>query len=139
MDGSGYPDGKRGDEISDYAKIVAIAEVYEAITHSRPYRREKIIPYQAVKTIVQKEKNSFAPEIIKVFLNSISPYPPGSFVLLNSGAIGRIISVNKSLPLRPVVEIFFDADGKPPEQPIRIDLAKAPVVNIDKALDEDDL
>jgi HD-GYP domain-containing protein (c-di-GMP phosphodiesterase class II) len=129
VDGSGYPDGK----------IVAIAEVYEAITHARPYRREKIIPYQAVKTIVQEEKNSFAPEIIKVFLNSISPYPPGSFVLLNSGAIGRIISVNKSLPLRPVVEIFFDATGKPPEQPIRIDLAKAAVVNIDKALDEDDL
>jgi HD-GYP domain-containing protein (c-di-GMP phosphodiesterase class II) len=139
VDGSGYPDRKRGDEISDYSKIVAIAEVYEAITHPRPYRREKIIPYQGVKTIVQEEKNSFAPEIIKVFLNSISPYPPGSFVLLNSGAIGRIISVNKSLPLRPVVEIFFDADGKPPEQPMRIDLSKAPVVNIDKALDEDDL
>ncbi len=139
VDGSGYPDRKRGDEISDYAKIVAIAEVYEAITHPRPYRREKIIPYQAVKTIVQEEKNSFAPEIIKVFLNSVSPYPPGSFVLLNSGAIGRVMSVNKSLPLRPIVEIFFDAAGKPPEQPMRIDLAKAPVVNIDKALDEDDL
>jgi HD-GYP domain-containing protein (c-di-GMP phosphodiesterase class II) len=139
VDGSGYPDGKRGDEISDYAKIVAIAEVYEAITHPRPYRREKIIPYQAVKTIVQTEKNSFAPELVKVFLNSVSPYPPGSFVLLNSGAIGRVISVNKSHPLRPVVEIFFDADGKPPETPMRIDLAKAPAVNIDKALDENDL
>jgi HD-GYP domain-containing protein (c-di-GMP phosphodiesterase class II) len=139
VDGSGYPDGKRGDEISDYAKIVAIAEVYEAITHPRPYRREKIIPYQAVKTIVQEEKNSFAPEFVKVFLNSVSPYPPGSFVLLNSGAIGRVISVNKNLALRPIVEIFFDADGKPPETPMRIDLAKAPVVNIDKALDENDL
>jgi HD-GYP domain-containing protein (c-di-GMP phosphodiesterase class II) len=139
VDGSGYPDRRRGDEISEYSKIVAIAEVYEAITHPRPYRREKIIPYQAVKTIVQEEKNSFAPEIIKVFLNSVSPYPPGSFVLLNSGAIGRVISVNKSLPLRPIVEIFFDASGKPPEEPMRIDLSKAPVVNIDKALDEDDL
>ncbi len=72
-------------------------------------------------------------------MNSVSPYPPGSFVLLNSGAIGRVISVTKNLPLRPVVEIFFDASGKPPEEPMRIDLAKAPVVNIDKALDEDDL
>lgn len=138
-DGSGYPDGKRGDEISDYAKIVAIAEVYEAITHPRPYRREKIIPYQAVKTIVQTEKNSFAPDLVKVFLNSVSPYPPGSFVLLNNGIIGRVISVNKTLPLRPVVETFFDADGRPPEKPSRIDLAKAPAVHIDKALDENDL
>jgi HD-GYP domain-containing protein (c-di-GMP phosphodiesterase class II) len=139
VDGSGYPNGKRRDEISDFAKIVAIAEVYEAITHPRPYRREKIIPYQAVKTIVQKEKNSFEPELVKVFLNSISPYPPGSFVLLNNGVIGRIYSVNKTLPLRPVVEIFFDSDGRPPENPSRIDLAKSSVVNIDKALDENDL
>ena len=139
VDGSGYPDGKRGDEISDYAKIVAIAEVYEAITHPRPYRREKIIPYQAVKTIVQEERNSFEPALVKVFLNSVSPYPPGSFVLLNNGVIGRVISVNKTLPLRPVVETFFDEDGKPPETPSRIDLAKAPVIHIDKALDENDL
>ncbi|NIO49836.1 MAG: HD domain-containing protein [Candidatus Aminicenantes bacterium] len=139
VDGSGYPNGKRRDEISDFAKIVAIAEVYEAITHPRPYRKEKIIPYQAVKTIVQKEKNSFEPEMIKIFLNSISPYPPGSFVLLNNGVIGRIFSVNKTLPLRPVVEIFFDSDGRPPEKPTRIDLAKSTVVNIDKALDENDL
>jgi HD-GYP domain-containing protein (c-di-GMP phosphodiesterase class II) len=139
VDGSGYPNGKRGDEISDFAKIVAIAEVYEAITHPRPYRKEKIIPYQAVKTIVQEEKNSFAPEMVKVFLNSISPYPPGSFVLLNNGVIGRIISVNKTLPLSPIVEIFFDSDGRPPEKPTRIDLAMSSVVNIDKALDENDL
>lgn len=139
VDGSGYPNGKRGDEISDFAKIVAIAEVYEAITHPRPYRREKIIPYQGIKTIVQTEKNSFDPELVRVFLNSVSPYPPGSFVLLNSGVIGRIYSVNKDLPLRPVVEIFFDSDGRPPEKPMRIDLAKSSVVNIDKALDENDL
>ncbi len=139
VDGSGYPNGKRGDEISDYAKIVAIAEVYEAITHPRPYRKEKIIPYQAVKTIVQREKDSFEPELVKVFLNSVSPYPPGSFVLLNNGVIGRIFSVNRALPLRPVVEIFFDSDGRPPENPTRIDLAKTSVVNIDKALDENDL
>jgi len=139
VDGSGYPTGKRRDEISNFAKIVAIAEVYEAITHPRPYRKEKIIPYQAVKTIVQKEKNSFEPEMVKVFLNSISPYPPGSFVLLNNGVIGRIFSVNKTHPLRPVVEIFFDSDGRPPEKPTRIDLARSSVVNIDKALDENDL
>jgi len=139
VDGSGYPNGKRGDEISSYAKIVAIAEVYEAITHPRPYRREKIIPYQAVKTIVQQEKNSFEPELVKVFLNSISPYPPGSFVLLNNGIIGRVISVSKTHPLRPVVETFFDEDGKPPEKPMRVDLAQASMVRIDKALDENDL
>ena len=139
VDGSGYPNGKRGDEISRFSKIVAIAEVYEAITHPRPYRKEKIIPYQAVKTIVQKEKDTFEPEFVKLFLNSVSPYPPGSFILLNNGVIGRVYSVNKGFPLRPVVEIFFDSDGRPPEKPTRIDLSKSPVINIEKALDENDL
>ena len=69
IDGTGYPEGKKGEEISEYAKIVAIAEVYEAITHPRPYRREKIIPYEGVKVIVQNGKNSFDPELVKVFLN----------------------------------------------------------------------
>ena len=139
VDGSGYPNGKRGDEISRFSKIVAIAEVYEAITHPRPYRKEKIIPYQAVKTIVQKERDTFEPEFVKIFLNSVSPYPPGSFILLNNGVIGRVYGVNKGLPLRPVVEIFFDSDGRPPEKPTRIDLSKSPAINIDKALDENDL
>lgn len=139
IDGTGYPEGKRGDDISEYAKIVAIAEVYEAITHPRPYRREKIIPFEGVKTIVQKGRSSFEPELVKVFLNSISPYPPGSFVLLNTSAIGRVYSVDRNIPLRPVVEIFFDTDGKPPEKPKRIDLAKTSALQIEKALDENDL
>ena len=139
VDGTGYPDGKRGEEISEYAKIVAIVEVYEALTHPRPYRKEKIIPYEGVKIIIQKERKSFDPELVKVFLNSITPYPPGSFVLLSNKEIGRVFSINKNLPLRPVVEIFFDSDGTPPEKPTRIDLSRAHILYIDKALDENDL
>jgi len=137
IDGTGYPEGITGKEIAEYAKIVAIVEVYEAITHPRPYHRN--IPYEGARMIVQEAKSSFEPEYVKLFLNYITPYPPGSLVLLNNNEVGRVININEGLPLRPVVEIIYDSEGKPPEKPKSIDLSKSPVLNIKKAVDESNL
>jgi len=57
-------------------------------------------------------------------------------VLLNNNEIGRIVQTHEDRPLRPVVEIFFDSEGKPPEEPKRIDLTKSPVLHIEKAMDD---
>jgi putative nucleotidyltransferase with HDIG domain len=134
IDGTGYPEGKKGKEISKYAKIVAIVEVYEALTHPRPYHRN--IPYEGAKMIVQEADASFEPELVKLFLNHITPYPPGSYVLLNNNEIGRVISINEGLPLRPAVEIVVDAEGNPPEKSKTVDLSKSPVLNIKRALED---
>ncbi len=136
IDGSGYPEGKNGPEISESAKIIAMIEVYEAMTHPRPYRGQKIIPYDGVREVVQEAKRSFEPRLVKKFLRFITPYPLGSFVLLNNNEIGRIVQTHEDRPLRPVVEIFFDSEGKPPEEPKRIDLTKSPVLHIEKAMDD---
>jgi len=134
IDGSGYPEGKKGDEISDYAKIVGIVEAYEARTHPRPYHR--ILPYEGVKMIVQASRTAFDPELVKAFLKNVTPYPPGSFVLLNNDEIGRVIAVNEDLPMRPVVEVVLDADKNFLEKPIKINLADSPVLSIKTALSE---
>ncbi len=134
IDGTGYPEGKKGEEISEFAKIVAIIEVYEAVTHPRPYHR--VIPYEGVKMVVQEARTSFEPKLVKTFLNYVTPYPPGSYVLLNSNEIGKVISINENLPMRPVIEVFINGGGKRLEKPKRIDLAKSPVLYISKALDE---
>jgi HD-GYP domain-containing protein (c-di-GMP phosphodiesterase class II) len=139
MDGTGYPEGKKGEDIAECARIVAILEVYEALTHPRPYRRSKFIPYDAVKMIIQEGKSSFDLELVKTFLNLVTPYPIGSFILLNNGEIGRVVGVNEGLALRPVVEIYFDKEGKPPENPTKIDLTKSSILYIEKAIDENDL
>ena len=136
MDGTGYPEKRRSMEVSESAKIVAIVEVYEAMTHPRPYRGEKIIPYEGVRQVVQEAKSAFEPRLVKKFLSFITPYPLGSFVLLNNNEIGRVVKTYEDQPLRPVIEIFFDSEGKPPENPKRIDLSKSPVLHIEKAVDE---
>jgi len=137
IDGTGYPEGKKGEEIAEFAKIVSIIEVYEAATHPRPYHR--IIPYEGVKMVVQEARTSFEPKLVKTFLNHITPYPPGSYVLLNNNEIGRVFSINENLPLRPVVEIIIDAGGNRLEKAKRIDLAKSPVLYISKALSDTNL
>jgi HD-GYP domain-containing protein (c-di-GMP phosphodiesterase class II) len=138
-DGSGYPKGIKGNEISRYAKIVAIVEVYEALIHPRIYRRKENIPYNGVKKLIQEERNSLDSRLIKVFLNCITPYPPGSIILLNNSEIGRVVAVNKTIPLRPVVQILYDTKGKPPAEPKMIDLSESPVLYIEKALEESEL
>ncbi|MBN1273902.1 MAG: HD-GYP domain-containing protein [Candidatus Aminicenantes bacterium] len=138
INGRGYPDGKSMNEISKSAQIVGIAEIYEAMTHHRPYRIKSFIPFEAVKNIVKEEKDSFSPELLKVFLNYITFYPMGSYVRLNSGEIGKVVSVNPDAPLRPVIEIIRNPEGRFSEIPIHIDLEKSPVLYIEKALDENE-
>ena len=136
IDGTGYPEGRKGSEISESAKIVAIVEAYETMTHPRPYRRDKVIPYDGVRKVVQEAKSTFETRLVKKFLKFITPYPLGSFVLLNNNEIGRVAQAHDDHPLRPVIEIFFDSNGKPPEEPKRIDLAASPVLHIEKAIDD---
>ncbi len=138
FNGKGYPEGKKGKEISKYAQIVGIAEVYEALTHVRPYRNNRIIPFEAVKIIVLEENDSFYPELLKAFLNYVTFYPIGSYVKLNSDEIGKVVSVNKKIPLHPVIEIIQNSDGSPVEEKRQIDLAKSPFLYIEKALDENE-
>jgi len=138
-DGTGYPEGKKGDEISEFAKIAAIAEVFEAMTHPRPYRTVRIIPFAAVKMMIQEDEAKFDQKMLKAFLNYITFYPINSFVALNNNEIGRVIGINNLSPMRPIVEIVFDGQGNQLKKLKIIDLAKSPVLFIKKAIDEQSL
>jgi len=138
-DGTGYPEGKKGDEISEFAKIAALAEVFEAMTHPRPYRTERIIPFAAVKMIIQEDEAKFDQKVLKTFLNYITFYPINSFVILNNNEIGRVIGINNLSPLRPIVEIVFDGQGNQLKKLKIIDLTKSPVLFVKKAIDEQGL
>lgn len=136
IDGTGYPEGKKGDQISKYAQIVGIAETFEALTHPRPYRTQTTIPSEGVKIIVTEESKSYQREILKAFLDYISFFPVGSFVLLNTNEIAKVISINRKFPLRPIVDIVLDANKEPLERTKTIDLSKSPPLYIEKGVDE---
>jgi len=133
IDGSGYPLGITGERISDYAKIIGLADTYEAITHYRPYRRAKM-PHQAIREITGPLKILFELEIIKAFLNKISIYPVGSFVRLNTAEVAKVISPNALFPLQPVVLILFDSCSRRTVKPRLLDLSQDNTVYIKESV-----
>lgn len=133
IDGSGYPLGLKGQDISEYAQIVAVADVYEAMIHSRPYRG-KSTPLQTINAILNN-KAAFNSKIIKVLIERIGIFPVGIKVRLNTGEIGVVVRENQALPLRPVVNIIQDSSGKGLKEVKCIDLAGNPVLYIEDCLE----
>ena len=137
-DGRGYPRGLKGDEIHDYAKIIGVVDVYEALTHDRP-QRKGYMPHEAVKLLLGTQKEQFSNEIKRLLLTKLSCFPLGSYVKLNSRAICKVIEINEDSPLRPTVEILFDSqDRKPPKRKV-INLADAPLLYITDTAYESEL
>jgi len=134
IDGSGYPRRLRNNEIAEYAQIIGLADVYEAMLHQRPYRN-KYTALEAIKTILNN-KDVFECRLIKVLIERIGIFPMGILVRLNTKETALVIKDNPKLPLRPVVNIIFDASGKKLNEPKQIDLAENPVIYIEDCLKE---
>lgn len=136
--GQGYPLGIKGDEITEYAKIIGLCDSYEAMTHSRPHRKA-ILQFDSVRQLIQSKERQFSPQILKVFLAELTIYPIGSYVRLNNAAIGRVIATNKSQPMRPVINLLVDGKGNRNAVEETIDLAKNSVLTILDVVPEEDI
>ena len=137
-DGSGYPKGLKGDAISEVASIIGLTETYIAMIKRTPYRD----PYSqtdAVKFLIEDAKRQFPIKVLKAFFNEISLYPVNTYVRLNSGAIGRVLSTNKRRPLRPRIALLYDSQEKKLLHSRLIDLSEDPLFYIVESMDEKDL
>lgn len=111
-DGSGYPRGLEGETIHPFARVVSVADVYDAVTSDRPYRLG--MPAAKAYELLQALANShFDADILGEFFAHLATYPVGSFVLLSSGATGVVVSVPPKLPCRPTVRLV--AAGAAPD------------------------
>ncbi len=110
FDGSGYPKKLKGENINYFARIVAVADVYDALTTDRIYRKA-MLPYEAMKIIVSGSGTHFDPEIVKIFLRALSIYPVGSYVKLNTGETAIVTQVDMNHLLRPKLIIVKDGFG----------------------------
>jgi HD-GYP domain-containing protein (c-di-GMP phosphodiesterase class II) len=138
LDGSGFPQGLKGDAINPYARIIGILDLYEAMTHNRP-QRQKLSHFEAVKEIIKTKKSSFQRELLKAFLNTFGIFPLHCLVKLNSGAVGRVIQTYEEQPLRPKIEIIVDAQNRRVKVPRTVDLREQQVLYIADAITEEGL
>jgi len=121
MDGTGYPEGLKGEEISLLSRMGAICDVYDAVTSNRPYK-EAWDPSGTIRKMASW-KGHFDPEIFKAFISSVGIYPVGSLVRLESGLLAVVLEAHEVSLLTPKVKVFFSARLKEPVPVKTIDLA----------------
>jgi len=138
IDGSGYPKGIKGDEIHEYAQLIGLVDMYEALVHTRP-QRDKFLHYNAVKEIINTGKKSFQHRHIKALLKLFSVFPLLSYVRLNSNAIGRVIATYPDQPMRPKLRMIMDSQRNMILSERFLNLPDNPLLYITDALSEDDL
>lgn len=136
LDGSGYPRGLTGGAIHEYARLVMVADVFNALTSDRPYRMAYPV-VQAIDIIKSLAGTLFEKEFVAALFSNISPFPAGTVVLLNTGEIGQVVKTDKRDPTRPVIKILFDRKSNKLSRPFKIDLSGEPSLSIVKILSEE--
>jgi HD-GYP domain-containing protein (c-di-GMP phosphodiesterase class II) len=124
VDGSGYPKGLKGDEISLLAKMGAVCDVYDAITSNRAYKTGWD-PAESLRKMAEWSKGHFDPAVFQAFVKSMGIYPVGSLVLMKSGRIGVVTEqAGKSLTT-PKVKMFYSTKSSLRIPAMMVDLSRA--------------
>ncbi|HOX27729.1 MAG TPA: HD domain-containing phosphohydrolase [bacterium] len=112
VDGSGYPEGKKSDEIILLSRICAVSEAYNTLVS--PYENEnKVDPHEAMVKVVDPKFNRFDPEVLRAMISNMAIYPAGTFVQLNNAMRAVVISSTKDNPLRPRLLVLYESETKP--------------------------
>ncbi len=128
FDGKGYPRGLADGELHLFARVIAIADVYDAITSDRPYAKAKPAA-EAFRVMYSMRNKDFGARYLEHFIKSLGIFPVGSFVRLNNGHYAVVCEANSDQPLRPSVKIVFDAKFRPRRAEV-VDLATAQATDL---------
>jgi len=121
IDGSGYPQQLKAEQISVSAKMGAVCDVYDAITSNRPYKAGWD-PAESLRRMAEW-KGHFDPIVFQAFVKSIGIYPVGSLVRMHSGRIGVVVEQSKKSLTTPIVKVFFAPKSNRRIAPLLLDLS----------------
>lgn len=123
IDGTGYPEGLKGDQISLFARMGAICDVYDAITSNRPYK-QGWCPAESLRRMAEWSKGHFDERMFAAFVKCIGIYPVGTLVRLKSERLGVVVELSSGQSLiKPKVRVFYSAKAASYLRPELIDLA----------------
>jgi HD-GYP domain-containing protein (c-di-GMP phosphodiesterase class II) len=109
LDGSGYPHGLSGAAIPLFGQMAGIVDFYTAVTNPRPFMKA-VSPSAALQLLYKQRGKYFSENLVNAFIQTLSTYPTGSLVELNSGEVGIVTSQNPGWLLRPKIILLLDAD-----------------------------
>lgn len=125
--GEGYPMGLTGNLIPLYSKLITISDVFDALTSDRVYRKA-LSPSEAMEYIMGNSGQMFDPEVVRVFLRKVAPYPVGTAVQLSDSRIGIVVANSENYGLRPMVKVIRGVALI--EEPYLIDLKELSTVDV---------
>ena len=124
MDGRGYPRGLRGEQIHPFGRIVAIADVYDALSSTRPYKKP-YRPHVVHRLMTHASKGHFDPVLLEQFFRNIAVYPVGTTLKTRFGfAIVRQVTFGRTMT--PIITVFADKEGRVLPNPFHVDLSQCP-------------
>ena len=123
IDGKGYPHRLSGADISLFAKMGAVCDVYDAITSDRVYHKGMQAPV-ALKKIVEWTRAHFNPDLVRVFISAIGIYPTGTLVMLESGRLAVVMDHAPATPHQPRIRVVYDTIRNAHLTPADVDLAR---------------
>lgn len=124
FDGSGYPHGLAGKDISLLARIAAVCDVYDAVSSTRPYKTAWS-PAEAIRRMAEW-RGHFDPQVFQAFVKTLGIYPIGSLVRLSNEQLAVVVDQHPDSLLTPQVRVFFSARSRTPLPQRLLDLARAP-------------
>jgi HD-GYP domain-containing protein (c-di-GMP phosphodiesterase class II) len=124
IDGSGYPFGLKDKEIHEYAKWLALADSYDAMTTNRVYK-QALLPHQAVEVLYTGSGTLYEQRMLEKFRDCVAIYPLGISVTLSTGEVGVVAAIHSRVPQRPRIRVLKDAYGQTLSAPYEIDLSTA--------------
>ena len=132
LDGLGYPAGKKGDEISSAGRMLAIADMYDALTADRVYKAG-MSSQKAFSILMNDAPTRLDIALVQQFIKCMGVYPVGSLVLLSNDRLAMVLKQNDS-PLSPIVKVFFSVKSCHYLTPKDIDLSSDNSLKIQKAV-----
>ncbi len=129
IDGSGYPRHLEDRDIPLFARVVAIADFYDAISNNRIYRK-KMSPDQAYREVIRTSTNHLDEMLVEKFLRHVHMYPIGTGVVLNTMEKGVVISQNRLMPESPIVRVFHRENRQYAGRCEDVDLSGKPAIFI---------
>lgn len=136
--GTGYPQGLAGSAIHDSAKAIAVADIFEAFSHPRSFRKT-FVSNEALHKVIEMRGRFCSARIIKALMDQITMFPLGTFVELNTGEVGTVVGVSRRNVLSPAVRIEYGVGGVRLSQPRVVNLENTPTTFVLRPLAVEDL
>ncbi len=123
LDGTGYPNGLKGNEISKFGQIAAIVDVYDAMTSDRCYQSGRQ-PTEVLKQLFKWGKSLFDKDLVQQYIQCIGIYPVGTLIRLESGYLAVVINRGQKNILHPIIRVIYNTKKELYIPPYDIDLAR---------------